>query len=112
MLRGLFRERRVSMEEERIFEVLSLVEEIPPGKVSTYGQLARLIGRERNARWVGWVLRHAEQYGTYPCHRVVSVSGRTAPGWWEQRRLLEAEGVPFLPSGRVDMQACTWDCPV
>ena len=97
------------MEEERILEILALVEEIPVGRVASYGQLARLAGREKNARWVGWVLHHAELYGNYPCHRVVSASGRTVPGWPEQRLLLEAEGVGFLPSGSVDMARYAWD---
>ena len=100
------------MDEARILEVLSLVQEIPRGKVASYGQLARLIGRERNARWVGWVLHHAEGYGDYPCHRVVSAAGRLVPGWAEQRLLLTEEGVTFLPNGRVDMKACAWDCRV
>ena len=100
------------MDEARILEVLSLVQEIPRGKVASYGQLARLIGRARNSRWVGWVLHHAEQYGDYPCHRVVSAAGRLVPGWTEQRLLLNEEGVTFLPNGRVDMGACAWDCRV
>lgn len=69
------------MDERLIYEILSVVEEIPPGQVATYGQIARLIGRERNARLVGRVLRMAGHYGDYPCHRVVDHSGRLAPGW-------------------------------
>lgn len=100
------------MNEARILEVLSLVEEIPPGKTASYGQLARLIGMDGRARWVGWVLRHSQTYGDYPCHRVVTADGRTAPGWPEQRQLLEAEGVSFLRDGRVDMKKCAWDCRI
>ena len=100
------------MNEARILEILSLVTEIPAGKVASYGQLAALAGMEDKARWVGWVLRHSQMYGDYPCHRVVSASGRTAPGWPEQRQLLEEEGVGFLPSGRVDMSLYAWDCRI
>ena len=49
--------------EELIYEILSVVEEIPKGKVATYGQIARLIGRDKNARLVGKVLSYAEFYG-------------------------------------------------
>lgn len=70
--------------ERLIYEILSVVEEIPPGRVATYGQIARLIGREKNARLVGTVLSHADSYGNYPCHRVVNHAGRLAPGWPEQ----------------------------
>lgn len=66
------------MDEGLIYEILSVVEEIPEGKVATYGQIARLIGREKNARLVGKVLGMASYYGNYPCHRVVNHAGRLA----------------------------------
>lgn len=46
-----------------IYEILSVVEEIPEGKVATYGQIAQLIGRDKNARLVGKVLSISENYG-------------------------------------------------
>ena len=93
-----------------IYEILSVVEEIPEGQVATYGQIARLTGRDRNARLVGKILSMSEYYGSYPCHRVVNHAGRTAPGFREQRELLEAEGVAFTESGRVDLKRFQWDC--
>ena len=98
------------MNEDIIYEILSVVEEIPAGRVATYGQIARLIGREKNARLVGKVLSQAEYYGSYPCHRVVNHAGRTAPGWPEQRSLLAAEGVGFRENGWVDLKHFLWDC--
>ena len=95
--------------EDLIYEVLSVVEEIPEGKVASYGQIARLIGREKNAILVGRILSHAEYYGNYPCHRVVNHAGRTAPGWRQQRELLEAEGVTFRDNGCVDMKQFQWE---
>ena len=68
------------LDERLIYEILSVVEEIPRGKVATYGQIARLIGKEKNARLVGRVLSMAEYYGSYPCHRVVNHAGRLVPG--------------------------------
>lgn len=93
-----------------IYEVLSVVEEIPEGCVATYGQIARLIGRDRNARLVGKILSMSEYYGKYPCHRVVNHAGRTAPGFRTQRELLQAEGVVFKSNGCVDLASCQWDC--
>ena len=71
------------IKEDLIYEILSVVEEIPEGRVASYGQIARLIGRDKNSRLVGKVLSMAEYYGRYPCYRVVNHAGRTAPGWRE-----------------------------
>ena len=98
------------MQESLVYEILSAVAEIPAGRVASYGQVARLIGREKNARLVGRVLSLSEYYGDYPCHRVVNSVGRLAPGFFEQRALLEAEGVGFLENGRVDMKTYQWEC--
>ena len=54
------------LDEDLIYEILSVVEEIPEGKVATYGQIARLIGREKNARLVGKVLGMSQFYGNTP----------------------------------------------
>lgn len=95
--------------EQLIYEILSVVEEIPEGKVATYGQIAKLIGRDKNARLVGKVLSQAEFYVKYPCHRVVNYAGRLAPGWKEQRFLLLGEGVSFKDENHVDMKKNQWD---
>lgn len=100
----------IILKYDLIYEILSVVEEIPEGCVASYGQIARLIGREKNSRLVGKVLSMAEFYGNYPCHRVVNHAGRTAPHWSEQRILLESEGVSFKTNGCVDMKRHQWDC--
>lgn len=96
--------------EELIYAILSVVEEIPEGKVASYGQIAKLIGREKNARLVGKVLSMAEYYGKYPCHRVVDHTGRLAPHFREQRSLLVDENVEFKDNTHVNMKTCRWDC--
>ena len=98
------------MDEGIEYEILSAVEEIPEGCVASYGQIARLIGREKNSRLVGKVLSRAELYGDYPCHRVVNHAGRLAPHFPEQRDRLEREGVTFRENGCVDMKKHRWDC--
>ena len=97
------------MDERLIYEILAVVSEIPEGRVATYGQIARLIGRRRNARRVGKILSQAQDYGDFPCHRVVNAAGRLAPGFAEQRGRLLAEGVEFRPNGCVDMRRYQWD---
>lgn len=98
------------MDERLIYEVLSVVEEIPEGKVATYGQIARLIGRDKNARLVGKILGMADHYGNYPCHRVVNHSGRLVPGWPQQKFLLLKEKVAFKDESHVNLKTSQWEC--
>lgn len=98
------------LQEDLIYEILSVVEEIPEGCVATYGQIARLIGRDKNARLVGKVLSMSEYYGTYPCHRVVNYAGRLVPGFREQGSLLRNENVPMKDPNHADLKLCRWDC--
>lgn len=96
------------MNEALAAQILAVVQEIPEGQVVTYGQIARLAGYSRSARYVGQVLARADLFGDYPCHRVVDRNGRTAPGWPEQAALLEAEGIP-VQDGRVDLEEHQWN---
>lgn len=88
-------------------EVYAVVAQIPRGKVATYGQVALLAGAPLHARLAGRVLSKAPAGA--PCHRVVNRLGRPAPGWAEQRALLEAEGVCFKSNGCVDLTRCGWN---
>ncbi len=96
------------MNEDVIYLILSIVQEIPYGQVASYKQIAALAGMPKNARLVGKILSVSSMYGTFPCHRVVNNAGRLAPGFDEQRALLEQEGVIFKKSGLVDMKVCQW----
>ena len=96
------------MNEYVIYLILSIVQEIPYGQVASYKQIAALAGMPKNARLVGKILSVSSMYGTFPCHRVVNNAGRLAPGFDEQRTLLEQEGVIFKKSGLVDMKVCQW----
>lgn len=106
---GRWSAKRGVLHEDLIYEILSVVAEIPEGCVATYGQIARLIGREKNSRLVGKVLGMAEEYGQFPCHRVVNHAGRLAPGWPEQRFLLEAEGVVMKDDMHADLKKSGWE---
>jgi methylated-DNA-protein-cysteine methyltransferase-like protein len=88
--------------ETGFFErVYNLVEQVPPGRVATYGQIAALLGVPRGARAVGWALRALpdRRAVAVPWHRVVGAGGRISPraggGPVLQRRRLRAEGVHF-----------------
>ena len=92
------------LNERLIREALDIADSIPSGKVMSYGQIAALMGRPKNARLVGKIMSMQDRFGNHPCHRVVNSAGRTVPGWTEQRELLEAEGVEFKENGNVDMR--------
>jgi O-6-methylguanine DNA methyltransferase len=90
--------------------VLSLVRRIPPGRVATYGDIARLAGRPRAARAVGNVMRGCDRPDV-PCHRVIAAGGRLGGyGGSEmlKRSLLLAEGISVI-GGRVrDLKRIRW----
>ncbi len=93
--------------------IYAVVAEIPTGKVATYGQIARLIGRPHNARQVGYALAATPEDLEIPWHRVVNaqgeISARVHPGPDElQRVLLEDEGVVFDGRGRISLTRFQW----
>lgn len=74
--------------------VLSIVARIPVGRVTTYGDVARLAGHPRAARAVGTVLANARRHDL-PYHRVIAAGGRLG-GYTDlamKRALLAAEGL-------------------
>jgi O-6-methylguanine DNA methyltransferase len=75
--------------------VLSAVRRIPPGRASTYGDIAALAGRPLACRAVGNIMRDCQAPGA-PCHRVVAAGGRLGGYGGNpalKRALLAAEGV-------------------
>ena len=101
------------MASEFTKRIYAVVRQIPPGSVASYGQVAFLAGNPRGARGVGFALHRNPEPGVIPCHRVVFKDGSLCSGFafggeGAQRALLEAEGVEFLPDGRVNMARCGW----
>lgn len=86
--------------------VYAVVVKIPYGTVLSYGDIARMIGYPRRARFVGFAMRVCPE--GLPWHRVVMADGSIAGGDFAPVRemLLRKEGVPFLPDGRVDLNQC------
>jgi methylated-DNA-protein-cysteine methyltransferase-like protein len=96
----------------RVYEV---VQQVPPGRVTTYGDVATVLGSPRVARHVGWALAALppERSEEVPWHRVINAKGAISfrGDTWrgeEQRRRLEAEGVAFDEQGRVDLDHLRW----
>jgi methylated-DNA-protein-cysteine methyltransferase related protein len=97
--------------------VYHLVAQIPRGKVTSYGQIARWLGHPSAARAVGYALHAVPSGADIPWQRVINASGRISSRCdrhYEaiQRALLEAEGVQFNAYGSVDLQKFGWSGPV
>ena len=96
--------------------VWGIVKRIPRGSVATYGQIAALAGMPRRARQIGYALGVTPENMKIPWHRVVNAQGRISlrlKHWQSgsddlQRILLEAEGVTFDDSGRIDLKKFRW----
>ena len=89
-------------------QVYDIVERIPYGKVISYGEIAKLLGRPRAAREVGWAMRNCPE--DLPWQRVVMADGSITGGVFAdiRRAMLETEDIEFLPDGRVNMKTCRW----
>lgn len=96
------------LNEDFLYRIYSIVEEIPEGKVATYGQIAKLAGFENNSRLVGKAMKLSDSFGQFPCHRVVNHQGRLVPGWHEQAKLLINEGIILKENGMVDLKKHQW----
>lgn len=91
-------------------QVYDIVAQIPAGRVATYGQIAKIIGRPRMARFVGFASNNKASWHL-PWHRVVFKDGALVPGAWhdEQYKSLKAEGVEFTKDKTVDMARFQWN---
>lgn len=92
--------------------VWAVVAQIPPGRVTTYGDIAEHLGRRGAARTVGWALNEAAGSGL-PCHRVVNRDGMlTGKRYFETPRVMEerlrSEGVAFVAEDCVDLEEHRW----
>lgn len=100
---------------EAFYEV---VRSVPPGCVATYGQVAALAGLPGRARQVGYALAALPDGSDTPWHRVVNAQGRVSKRRGSQvseriqRAALEAEGVVFDDSGRLDLETYRWAAPI
>ena len=89
--------------------VYEIVEKIPYGHVATFGQIARMIGRPKMARFVGYASNNQKSWHL-PWHRVVFKDGTLIgePFYQQQLRKLKAEGVKFTNDKRVIMERFQW----
>ena len=96
----------------RIYEV---VQQIPAGRVTSYGAIARFVGSPQGARMVGWAMNQSHASKEYvPAHRVVNRFGLLSgkhhfPGENMMQELLENEGVVVVDDQIQDFDKIFWD---
>lgn len=103
------------MEKEGFFErVYAVVRQVPYGRVTSYGAIARFLGTGGSARMVGWAMNNAHNLEDVPAHRVVNRNGVLTgkhhfPGTRLMEQLLENEGVKIVDDQVVDFKTRFWD---
>ena len=99
---------------ENFFErVYILVRQIPYGRVTSYGAIAKALGTARSARMVGWALNASHNLEDVPAHRVVNRKGLLSgkhhfEGTNLMQQLLESEGIEVVNNQIVDFDNHFW----
>ena len=86
-------------------QVYDIVAQIPEGKVTTYGDIARALGHPRASRVIGRILNKNPNPIVTPCHRVIKSDGNIggyAFGKARKKELLKKEGLCFIGDSTVE----------
>ena len=96
---------------ERVYEV---ARQIPYGRVTSYGAIAKYLGAAKSARMVGWAMNASSKDGTIPAHRVVNRNGLLTgkhhfQGTSLMQQLLENEGLTIKDHKIMNFEAVFWN---
>lgn len=96
---------------ERVYEI---ARQIPYGKVTSYGAIAKALGAARSARMVGWAMNASHNIEDIPAHRVVNrvglLSGKHHFGGTNlMQQLLESEGIEVVDNQIIDFEKHFWE---
>lgn len=100
--------------EDNFFErVYAVARQIPEGKVTTYGAIAKALGTARSARMVGWAMNASHGRDDIPAHRVVNRVGALSgkhhfDGTNLMQQLLENEGIEVINNQIVAFEKHFW----
>lgn len=103
---------------ENFFErVYAVARQIPPGRVTSYGAIAKILGSAKSARMVGWAMNACGGRDDVPAHRVVNRVGMLTgkhhfDGTNLMQQLLESEGVQVKNNQVVDFEKIFWQPPL
>lgn len=102
------------VKEDNFFErVYNIARQIPEGKVTSYGAIAKALGTARSARMVGWAMNASHLKEDIPAHRVVNRKGVLTgkhhfDGTSLMQQLLESEGIQVVDNQIVDFEKHFW----
>src|SRR5690606_1091007 len=105
---------QLTMTDSFFDKVHQLAKQIPYGRVSTYGAIAKHLGMARSARMVGWAMNASHNLDDVPAHRVVNRIGLLSgkhhfEGTNLMQQLLESEGIQVKNNQVVDFEKVFWD---
>lgn len=101
--------------EDNFFEkVYAIAKQIPYGRVTSYGAIAKSLGTARSARMVGWAMNGSHNREDVPAHRVVNRKGILSgkhhfQGTNLMQQLLESEGIEVVDNQIVDFEKVFWE---
>ncbi|MFD2908862.1 MGMT family protein [Flavobacterium ardleyense] len=107
--------KTVKPDNENFFErVYAIVRQIPEGKVTSYGAIAKALGTARSARMVGWAMNASHTLEDVPAHRVVNRKGLLSgkhhfDGTNLMQQLLENEGIKVIDNQIIDFDKHFWE---
>ena len=99
---------------ENFFErVYAVARQIPYGKVTSFGAIAKVLGAARSARMVGWAMNASHNMEDVPAHRVVNRKGLLTgkhhfDGTNLMQQLLESEGIEVIDNQIIDFEKHFW----
>lgn len=102
-------------DNDNFFErVYAIARQIPYGRVTSYGAIAKCLGTARSARMVGWAMNASHNRDDVPAHRVVNRKGLLTgkhhfDGTNLMQQLLESEGVKIVDNQIVDLEKYFWE---
>ena len=98
---------------ELAIPILAVIQQIPKGRVASYGQIAKLAGLPKHARLVGYVLKHLDPASNIPWYRVINSQGKLSLAKLDeygqniQQLKLQDEGV-YMLNGKVNLKHYQW----
>lgn len=105
----------MEVKNDNFFErVYVIVRQIPYGKVTSYGAIAKALGTAGSARMVGWAMNAAHNLEDVPAHRVVNRKGLLTgkhhfDGTNLMQQLLESEGIVVEDNQIVNLENYFWE---